>query len=90
MKDSKATNNKEKDSRDRTATPTSIGSTGDAATDAVTDNETPSDSVRERNQGIQEEKIRDVSERNDTMHNPAMEIGKSYAVTTDDVKSDKK
>jgi hypothetical protein len=24
------------------------------------------------------------------MHNPAMEIGKSYTVTTDDVKSDKK
>lgn len=55
----------------------------------TSDPETPSDEVNERDQEIQEEKIHDVSEKNDTMHNPAMNIGKSYVVTTDDIKDNK-
>lgn len=70
----------------RSSLPSSIGTTREPISKSsliTSDPETPSDAVNERDQEIQEEKIHDVSERNDTIHNPAMEIGKSYVVTVD-------
>lgn len=67
----------------RSSLPSSTGTPISKSSLITSDPETPSDAVNERDQEIQEEKIHDVSERNDTMHNPAMEIGKSYVVTVD-------
>lgn len=82
MKDSQTTDKK---TPLRSTSPDTKNSPSQMGIKSITsDPETPSDEVNERNQEIQEEKIHDVSERNDTMHNPAMEIGKSYVVTTED------
>ena len=56
-----------------------LGSTQEPTQTSSTDT-----SVLEREDKIQEDKIDDVAQENDTMHNPDMEIGKSYAVTSDD------
>lgn len=65
--------------------PQTIGSTGEMPSRSINaDPDTPADAVNERDQEIQEEKIHDISEENDTMHNPDMELGKSYAVTSDE------